>query len=105
MRSATDDLSISTGRTNALFASALQRSDKPSAEQVRQAIAAAIRAYGIEGCAARVAQAYGDYPETALLRMRWARATVTDASGGARAQVAYVPGARLPHFSGICRAA
>ena len=76
MRSGTYHLSIGTARADALFASALQRSDEPSAEQVRQAIAAAIRAFGARGCAARVAQAYGEHPETAVLRMRWARAVV-----------------------------
>jgi hypothetical protein len=76
MRSATNHVSISTARADALFASALQRSDEPSATQVRQAIAAAIRAFGARGCAARVAQAYGEHPETAVLRMRWARAIV-----------------------------
>ena len=105
MRSKTHDLTISTGRVNALFASTLQRSEQPSTEQVQQAIAAAVRAYGIQGCAARVAQAYGDHPETALLRMRWARAVVNDTSGSARPQMAYVPGARPSHRSGICRAA
>jgi len=44
--------------------------------QVRQAIAAAIRMFGARGCAARVAQAYGEHPETAVVRMRWARAVV-----------------------------
>ena len=105
MRSTTHDLTISTGRANALFASSLQRSDQPSTEQVRRAIAAAVRAYGIEGCAARVAQAYGDHPETALPRMRWARAVVNDASGSARPEAAYVPGALPSRRSGICRAA
>ena len=76
MRSAINHVSISTARADALFASALQRSDEPSATQVRQAIAAAIRAFGARGCAARVAQAYGEYLETAVLRMRWARAMV-----------------------------
>ena len=79
MRSATSDLTISTARADALFASPLQRSDAPSPAQVHQAIAAAVAAFGIRGCAARVAQAYGDHPETAVLRMRWARATVTRA--------------------------
>src|SRR6202043_1845075 len=83
MQSATYDLSFSTARADALFASALQRSDEPSAAQVRQAITAAVRAFGAEGCAARVAQAYGEHPETAVLRMRWARAAVTGVSGGA----------------------
>ncbi len=76
MRSTTYHLSISTARADALFVSALQRSEEPSAAQVRQAIAAAIREFGARGCAARVAQAYGEHPETAVLRMRWARAVV-----------------------------
>jgi hypothetical protein len=96
MRSATYRLSISTARADALFASALQRSDQPSAAQVGQAIAAAIREFGAQGCAARVAQAYGEHPETAVLRMRWARAVVTGAFGGARPEPATgsVPGQR-----------
>ena len=61
---------------DALFASMLQRSDEPSAGQVRNAAAAALRAYGGRGCAARVAQEFGDHPETAVARMRWARGVV-----------------------------
>jgi len=80
MRSATYDLTISTARADALFASALQRSGEPSAPEVHRAIAAALAAFGIEGCAARVAQAYGEHPETAAPRMRWARATVARAT-------------------------
>jgi hypothetical protein len=83
MRSATYDPSISTVRADALFASALQRSDEPTAAQVDEAVAAAVRAFGTRGCAARVAQAYGEHPETAVERMRWARATVFRAFGGA----------------------
>jgi hypothetical protein len=88
MRSAIYHLSIGTARADALFASALQRSDQPSAAQVRQAITAAIRAFGARGCAARVAQAYGDDPETAVIRMRWARARVSGVFGQARAGLA-----------------
>ena len=83
MRSSTYDSSISTVRADALFASALQRSDEPSAAQVGQAITAAVRAFGARGCAARVAQAYGEHPETAAVRMRWALATVAAAFEGA----------------------
>jgi hypothetical protein len=111
MRSATNYVSISTARADALFASALQRSDEPSAAQVRQAIAAAVRAFGARGCAARVAQAYGEYPETAVLRMRWARAIVKEdrwpsgAFGAARPGPARAaaPGQRT--VAGTCRAA
>ena len=60
MPSAPYDLSISAARAGALFASPLQRSDEPSARQVRQAIATAIGVHGVRGCAARVAQAHGE---------------------------------------------
>ena len=76
--------SLSATRADALFASPLQRSGDPSAWQVRQAIAAAVAAYGGPGCAARVAQSFGEHPETAVTRMRWARAMVAGAFGGAQ---------------------
>ena len=98
MRSATSDLTISSARADALFASSLQRSDQPTPAQVHQAIAAAVAAFGIRGCAARVAQAYGESPETAVLRMRWARAAVAGSSGGVRAEPACLPGTRRAHL-------
>lgn len=55
MRSATYDLSIGTVRADTPFASALQRSDEPGVAQAGQVIAAAVRAFGIRGCAARAA--------------------------------------------------
>ena len=70
------DVSASSVRSDALFASALQRSDRPSPGQVRQAIAVAVARYGGSGCAARVAQAFGEHPETAVTRMRWVRTMV-----------------------------
>ena len=82
MRSAAYDLSLSAARADALFVSALQSSDQPTAAQVEQAIAAATRAFGDLGCAARVAQEYGEHPETAAPRMRWARLTVAGTPGG-----------------------
>jgi hypothetical protein len=109
MRSPANDLTISTARADALFASPLQRSDEPTTAQVHQAVAAALAAFGIRGCAARVAQAYGEHPETAMPRMRWARATltrapvtrppVTRAPGGVRAGSACMPGS-VPDGSG-----
>jgi len=92
---------------DALFASVLQRSDNPSAGQARKAIAAAMRAYGGLGCAQRVAQEFGDHPEAAVDRMRWARAVADElvpsppapARPGLRSQprppVASLPGWRL----------
>jgi hypothetical protein len=69
-------VSYDLAQADALFASALQRSDRPSPGQVRQAIAVAVARYGDPGCAARVAQAFGEHPETAVTRMRWARTMV-----------------------------
>jgi hypothetical protein len=79
----------STVWADALFVSVLQRSDKPGVIQVRQAVAAAVRAYGGRGCAQRVAQEFGDHPETAAARMRWARAVAGEvfASPAVPAQV------------------
>ena len=73
------DLSISGLQADALFASRLQRCDEPSVCQVWQAIARAIGEFGYPGCAARVAQEFGDHPETAVIRMRWAHAVAREA--------------------------
>jgi hypothetical protein len=102
MRSATYHPSIAAVRADALFASALQRSDEPSAEQVGRAIAAAVRAFGARGCAARVAQAYGEHPETAVTRMRWALTTVAAAFEEASPGPAHcpVPGQRTALSTG-----
>src|SRR6516165_8461503 len=72
-------LSIAAFQADAVFVSRLQRCDEPSAAQVRQAIAAAIRMFGCSGCAGRVAQEFGDHPETAVIRMRWALNMVRNA--------------------------
>jgi hypothetical protein len=66
--------SIRDLQADALFASALQPSDQLSVSQIRRAIAVALDAYGGAGCAGRVAQEFGDHPEAAVGRMRWARA-------------------------------
>ena len=72
-------LSIGAVRADAVFVSGLQCCDEPSAGQVRQAVAAAVRAFGCSGCAGRVAQEFGDHPETAVIRMRWARGVAREA--------------------------
>ena len=81
MRPAMDHLSISAIRADALFVSALQRGDHPGAKEVRQAVAAAVGAFGQRGCAGRVAQEFADHPDTAVTRMRWARQVVGKAFG------------------------
>jgi len=73
--------SVRALQADALFASALQRSDELSVGQIRQAISAALDGYGAAGCAGRVAQEFGDHPETAAARMRWARTAVAVLDG------------------------
>ena len=60
-------------RCEALFASALQRSDAPTAERMAEAIECTAWQFGIDGCAGRMAQEFGDHPEAAAERMRWVR--------------------------------
>jgi hypothetical protein len=81
MRPAMHHLSVDAIRADALFVSALQRGDHPSATEVRQAVAAAVGAFGQRGCAGRVAQEFGDHPETAVTRMHWARQVAGQAYG------------------------
>ena len=81
MRPATHPQHTSTVRADALFVSALQRSEHPGAGQVRRAVTAAVRAFGERGCAGRVAQEFGDHPEIAASRMRWARQLAGEAFG------------------------
>lgn len=75
-------LNISEVRADALFVSSLQRSDQPSTGQVRQAIAAAVREFGGQGCIGLVAQEFGEHPDLAVARMRWALRLTAGAFGG-----------------------
>jgi len=63
-------------RAEALFVSSLQSSEVPGADQVRRAVAGTLRRVGIRGCATAVAGEFGDHPDMAVARMRWALATV-----------------------------
>ncbi len=69
-------LNKTDSRCEALFASALQRSDALTAEAVTDAITAAITSLGLGGCASRLAEEYGDHPESARERMQWARQVI-----------------------------
>jgi hypothetical protein len=69
-------LALTDARCEALFASQLQQSDGPTAQAVVEAIRQAVRRFGVHGCAARMAQEFGDHPQAAVERMRWARQLV-----------------------------
>ena len=63
----------SPARCEALFASALQPSDTPDAGMIATAISSAVHRLGPRGCTALMAQEFGDHPDAAAWRMRWAR--------------------------------
>jgi hypothetical protein len=74
-----------TARAAALFASDLPTGSCPSGLAADAAIAAAVHARGgTRGCVAAMAAAYGDYPETAAPRMRWALSVVIAVHGALR---------------------
>ena len=64
-------------RAEALFASGRSATAYMTKTEVSDAIRCAIVRYGgVRACAGEVAAAYGDCPETAAPRMRWAREIV-----------------------------
>ena len=66
-------------RIEALVASDLQRSQQPTPDLIRAAVTATVDRLGPTGCAALVAQEFGEHPDCAPGRMRWARVAVRDA--------------------------
>jgi hypothetical protein len=78
---------LTAARAGALFTSDVSASSQPSPVEVAAAIRRAVRMYGgSQGCAAEVAAAYGDHPETAAPRMRWARGVI---------ETVYAPASRI----------
>ncbi len=98
-------LSLSEVRADALFVSLLQRSDQPSTGQVRQAVAAAVREFGGQGCICLVAQEFGEHPELAAARMRWARQLAAGAFGqpGGPGPAQHGPAETGPAGSACCQ--
>jgi hypothetical protein len=82
-------LNVSDARCGALFISGLRRSDAPTPAGLAELVSAAVRRFGIRGCADRMAQEFGDDPEAAADRMRWIRRLVSE-----------VPVARPPRLGG-----
>ncbi|WP_205650567.1 hypothetical protein [Actinoplanes solisilvae] len=70
---------LTVARAEALFTSRLATGSQPTYDTVEEAIRIAVRAHrGVRGCAADVAGEYGDHPESAAPRMRWARRLVEE---------------------------
>ena len=81
-------LNVDDAQHYALFASSLQRSDVPGADVVAAAIGATLRQFGTRGCVGRMAQEFGDHPDAAAERMRWARSLLSCPQGDHRRRVA-----------------
>jgi hypothetical protein len=68
---------LTSARAEALFVSGLSARRVPTKTEAVTAIKHAVRTHGSScGCAGEVAAAYGEHPETAAPRMRWARAVI-----------------------------
>ena len=69
---------LSIARTDALAVARIRHDEPLTRSSVEAAIRASILAHGgTRGCAAALAQAYGDHPETARPRVQWARQAIT----------------------------
>ena len=78
---ATDIDLPAAAQADALFTSDLSAFTHHTQASAEAAIRRALRAHGgIRGCAGEVAAAYGEHPETAAPRMRWARAVAEGTS-------------------------
>ena len=65
---------IATARAEALFASTLPTGSTPDLREATTMITTTVRrCSGVRGCAVEMAGAFGDSPEAAVRRMRWAR--------------------------------
>ena len=84
MISTVEELSV-----EALFGSDVQPSDRPSQKRLEDTVTAMILRHGSEGCAAGVAEEFGDHPEAAVRRMCWVRSTIRSS----------IAAPRRPHFA------
>lgn len=73
---------VASVRAEALFVSSLQRSDNPTPDDVRAAVSASLHRHGPRGCAAEVAQEFGEHPAESVWRMSWVLAEVELAYAG-----------------------
>jgi hypothetical protein len=93
---------LMTARAEALFTSHLSAKRWHGPAEVAAAIEQAIRRHhGSRGCTAEVASAYGDHPETAAPRMRWARGVVDQLYAPQTRHTSAAP--RCPHRPAMAR--
>jgi hypothetical protein len=74
-------MNVNEAVCEAMFASMLQPSDRPTAETVADAIASTVRRLGAAGCRSLTAEEFGHHPEEAASRMRWIRQLIGNLLG------------------------
>jgi hypothetical protein len=77
MHESADDVT----RAEALFASDLQAADVEDTGAVDRAVTDLLRQDGPRGCSAAMAYEFGEHPDLACRRMRWARQVVEETVG------------------------
>lgn len=78
MLAASTRTALVLARAEALAVSDARQTDTLDRAGADAVIRATLHIYGgVRGCVAALAQAFGDHPETAAARMRWARQIVT----------------------------
>lgn len=83
---------LTDARVEALFVSDLSAGAPVDRRQCDAAIQAAVRRYGVRGCLERLASEYGEHPEIAVARSRWARQLVEEFYGGSGARASRLAG-------------
>ena len=94
-------INVNDAWCEALFASPLQPSDSPTAGMAAEAANWTLQQLGVHGCAGRMAQEFGDHPDAAASRMRWARQLAQTVSGS---PVARPVGLRARDWPGLAAA-
>ncbi|GGQ60471.1 hypothetical protein [Couchioplanes azureus] len=88
---------VCTTRAYAVFTSDLATGSRVGRREVNAVVRTELRRHkGVCGCLASVAYAYGDHPEVAAPRMRWARELAETTFAGGSASPAPPPRANSP---------
>jgi hypothetical protein len=92
---------LTSARAAALFVSSLSATEQPTRTEAARAIRESLRTRGgTRGCVADMAARYGEYPELAAARMRWARGVVESLYEHRRAPVVHLAARRCTNGAG-----
>ena len=77
-----EEPSVQSEYAYAVFASSIEPGDGLSVAELEELVLATLSARGASGCAACAAREFGDHPEAAVARMRWALVVAGALVGG-----------------------